>query len=107
MIDHECVKLTVLTQEAILFFISNIASSWWKLQAACALCGSAFVAEKTLGKDFARTCALVGFMACSGCLLLVPSLKFELIDVWIFRLQAVSSCSLHNLRAQHSFSIGH
>lgn len=42
--------------------------------AACALCGSAFVAEKTLGKDFARTCALVGFMACSGCLLLVNKL---------------------------------
>merc|ERR1719326_2162029 len=41
---------------------------------ACVLCGSAFVAEKALGKEYSRTCALVGFMACSGCLLLVNKL---------------------------------
>jgi GDP-mannose transporter len=41
---------------------------------ACVLCGSAFVAEKALGKEYARGCALVGFMACSGCLLLVNKL---------------------------------
>merc|ERR1719163_1335432 len=41
---------------------------------ACVLCGSAFAAEKALGKEYLRTCALVGFMACSGCLLLVNKL---------------------------------